>query len=460
MAERLITPEDFATGAPPRMMGTEAEDSVNLRRYSEGATKFDKKKEDEGAIATLLSHKTFNKIGISVRKGSSLNWLSNGQLIYLDCRMLESCTAEQLGPKKALAATLAGVRVVEKLAKASELDVRIFRRSATVDAQGNLAKAGFHMNHITSSEAALRIQNNSSIKTHAATRLYTWEGMVAPEGFVLSQKAYVYNEVLQYEFKGDAGSGFGRIEDKSGDDSSPWGTFMAMATTSILLRILEHPEQKDLNKRLSKLDLPGPNTGKIVSRDKTLKETLTVVGGRHLTAIEIQTELADIAREFSNRFTLPADEQFALDEWQKVCRDLTEAAKTGDLRPLTERIGWVSKKRWLELDRNDVGSLEASNPKAVLFDMSWDSYYPKKGGRLLYPQKTGLTIVTEADIQKLVDNPPQDTRALIRGEHIGNQDLYTSRINWDEMSIKSKKEKEQEFHTLLLHPYQTSMLEL
>jgi hypothetical protein len=459
MAERLITPEDFATGAPPRIMGTEAEDHVNLRDHRKNATtRSEIKDEDTRAIMSMMSPRNFKKAGITVYQPYAADsWLSNGQRIYPDMSLFESCTAEQLGPKKTLSGTLAAIKVVQTLARVSELDVRIFRRSATVEGQ-SVNKTGFHMNHITSEKAAFRIKDNSVLKTHAATRLYTWAGMVAPEGYVLSQKAYALKE-SRFKDKTDEDNGFARIEDYTGDDSSPWGTFMAMATTSVLMRVFEHPQEIDLNKKLTKLMLSGSsNAEEIVSTDMTFNEKLRLSDGREMTAIQIQTELADIAAEFGKRFQLPDDEQYAVAEWQRVCSDLEETAKTGDIRPLATRIGWASKKLWLE--RKNSGPLQANNDEAVMLDMSWDSYCPKEGGRLLYPKKTGLTIVSDAQVAALVHNPPDDTRAKVRGGYVENPAISIKSISWGDITIKSHKVmsggQKNEIRTESLHPYQTS----
>ena len=460
MAERLITPEDFAIGAPPRIMGTEAEDHVNLRNHSNvRITRIEKKGEDTRAILSMMDPANFKKAGFTAYQPYAHEaWLSNGQRIYPDMSLFESCTAEQLGPKRALAGTLAAIKVVQKLARESEMDVMIFRRSATVEGK-TINKAGFHMNHITSEKAASKIKDNAVMKIHSATRFYTWAGMVTPEGYVLSQKAYALKD-SKFKDKTDEDNGFARIEDYTGDDSSPWGTFMAMATTSVLMRVLEHPKEIDLNKRLTKLALSATsNAEEIVSIDTTFKEKLRLSDGRKMTAIQIQTELADIAAEFAKRFQLPEDEQFAVAEWQKVCGDLDNTAKTGDIKPLATRIGWASKKLWLE--RKNIGPLLADNPEAVLHDMSWDSYYPKEGGRLLYPRKTGLTIVSDAQVDALVSNPPHETRANARGAYVENPAVSIKGISWGELLIKPHKVinlgKKKKVSTVYLHPYQTSI---
>lgn len=466
----LISPGQFKKGAYPRIMAVEAEHDTRLVNYSSRARGDDqlRRNEEFHALQRLFSPQRFRNAGlVAVQQKSGDNngfWLVNGARVYLDEGMPEISDAERNGPKEATAGTLGGIIVMGKLAAESEIPLILFRRSGTYvhDADPLLRKyeqIGFHMNYLVPTEVfdkdteKVKLQYDI-LDTHAATRMYTWEGMIGPEGFLLSQRALSEQDSFM-RVKTNEPYGFSRLEDISGEQGSEWGLFMALATTSVLLRIFEHTEEKDLFDRLVALRLQNPEEAmRDVSRDLDFKKTHILANSQMppLSALEIQTEYAKIAAEFASRMTLPADEQFAVDQWNLICRDLAKASESGDLLPLFNRMGNIRKYLWLQ--RKDIGPLIPENDEAVMLDMAWDIVYPKSGGRLQNPKEGAVTIVTQNEILDTVYKPPLNNRAGVRGRFIRDFDTVYY-LDWDQ--ITGRRSRDDFIVDEWLHPYESDV---
>lgn len=194
----VYSPKDFHLWAPPRIMGAEAEDSIRLRKYTSYARVDDIQRilQEERTLKQLMTRDTFQRAGIIAHESSEAYytfWLLNGSKIYRDGAMLESSNAERVGPKDALARTLGGIKVVGTLADASTTPLLIFRRAGNYDPfKKEYNGMAFHINHLIPEQGiddSMGTLVNQVLDTHFATRMYTWEGMVGQDGFLLSQKA-------------------------------------------------------------------------------------------------------------------------------------------------------------------------------------------------------------------------------------------------------------------------------
>lgn len=462
----LVTPEQFASAAPPRrMMGAECEDQL---RNPDGSLS------TEGE-PTLFSGENIRAAGFHSFAGRDSNdhnrhWLQNGACLYLDHPNYRSpepgvaceyATPEALGPRAAQAALWASHVVLERLMRANPTTagMRLLRRSGTVQflpptrvdkPRPVIATTGFHPNFIVP-ESTIKEKdiNVNLLESHWATAFYTWGGMVGPDGFLLSQRASdIGSKILQGkgESVGRPGAkpfglalltddvigsdrGFGRLEGRSHEESSPWSTFMTFATTSLLLRIIEHPEMTDLHEKLSSLKLKDPVAAmKQVAADRTMRIKLELASGEELSAVELQTRLAECAIAVAERLQLPEDETWAANQWMLACRDLARTAETQDIRPLIGRMGFAAK--WYYLDQTVEGPLRADNAEAIRRCLAWDSIMPKGGKRILAERKALVAVATDAEIAALVEHPPQNNRARERAKHITDPHYTVDGMGW------------------------------
>ncbi|MDQ1366071.1 MAG: proteasome accessory factor, partial [Acidimicrobiaceae bacterium] len=190
---------------------------------------------------------------------------------------------------------------------------------------------------------------------------------------------------------------------------SEYATFLKVGATSILLRMLEDPGVV-----LRDMTLENPIRAiREISHDTTCKRRVRLANGREASAFDIQSEYLNRARRYQEKKGLSPLEDKALDMWEHC---LTQIDK--DPFTLDRECDWVIKHRLIEgyRQKND---LPLTHPKVALMDLQ---YHDVSRGRGLYylMQAKGLVerVCTDAEIDIAIDEPPQTTRARLRGEFI------------------------------------------
>lgn len=441
MSGDLITPRDFTTNVivPERMFGTETEYSA---------------RRPDGSVATatewrndFLSPKTLLAIGnIATFTQSHETWLSNGAEMHPDVEQLEYCTPESLGPLEATATSHGGMRLLQYMAAYSGSSLQLFRRAATVDAQdGTIFTQGHHVNLCIPLEVATR-QRLKPLETHLATMFYGSNGIATMhDGFNISPKAHGIGGGITDSMKGrtsvtakpmaivrrpdmvaqysdndvnNPADGFGRLELRCLTPSTRWSDFMAMGTTSILLRAVEHHELADERAMLEDLALEDSVVSlKRMNLDTKLLSRHRLASGEEMSVLDIQDALAGIAESISEKIQLPEDELLCLREWQAICTDAREVAEGRKGLGTIQRIGWVAKygqllKKFGE-DRTDKGSIDV---RTVC--LNYDKIAPRGPVYETFERRFVPELISDETIESYVTNPPTGTRAAVRGEYI------------------------------------------
>ncbi len=200
-------------------------------------------------------------------------------------------------------------------------------------------------------------------------------------------------------------------------------TYLKVGTTSIVLAMIEDDELGD--------DwLLGNPVGAIrqVSHDLTLSRTVMLRDGRRATAIEVQWGLLERARKYERLHGLSAVGEAVgadvLDRWERVLAGLEH-----DPDSVAHWVDWVAKRRLVE-GYADRHGLEPANAKLKAIDLQ---YHDLRAERSL-ARRAGLeTLVTEAEAEAAMTNPPTTTRAYFRGRCL---DKYANDIvaaNWDSL---------------------------
>jgi proteasome accessory factor A len=203
---------------------------------------------------------------------------------------------------------------------------------------------------------------------------------------------------------------FRRLHVIVGDSNmSEWTTFLKCGSAAIMLRMLEEDGApwRDLT-------LENPIRAiREISHDPTCRRKVRLANGRELSAFEIQSEYLTRALRFAKRRGLGPLEQQALDMWEHAMT----AIETDPLKLQTE-VDWVIKYHLIEQYRAKH-DLPLAHPRVALVDLA---YHDVTRSRSLYSmlERRGLVerIVNDDDIAFAVDNPPQTTRARLRGAFI------------------------------------------
>jgi len=190
---------------------------------------------------------------------------------------------------------------------------------------------------------------------------------------------------------------------------SEHATFLKVGATSLLLRMLEEP-----NVVLRDMTLENPIRAiREISHDITCTRKVRLANGREVSALDIQSEYLQRALRYAETRGLNPEEKMALDAWE-------HAVTTIERDPLALDTGcdWVIKHNLIEAYRERHG-LSLSDPQVALVDLQYHDISRERG--LFYRmQNRGLLdrVCDDEEIDVATDQPPQTTRARLRGEFI------------------------------------------
>ncbi len=151
-----------------------------------------------------------------------------------------------------------------------------------------------------------------------------------------------------------------------------------------------------------------------VSHDMTGRSRVRLANGREMSALEIQWEYLNRAKDFTEKNGIDPVSLRVLEMWERA---LT-AIEDGNLDKIAREIDWVTKYQLIERYRAKH-DLPLSAPRVAQLDLA---YHDVHRGRGLYYllQKNGAVdrVTTDLKIFEAKSIPPQTTRAKLRGEFI------------------------------------------
>ncbi len=206
---------------------------------------------------------------------------------------------------------------------------------------------------------------------------------------------------------------------------SDTATFLKTGATAIVLGMIE---EGFLRGRDWALAHPVAEIHR-VSHDPTLTHQLELADGRRMTALQLQGEIFELAREFCARSDhAPKDPQTdeLLAEWETVLDGLATDPTT-----LADRLDWVAKLALIEGFRQRDG-LDWDSPRLQLIDLQYADVRADKGLAARLEQRGSLRrMFTDAEVERAVTSPPEDTRAYFRGECIRRYPGSIAAASWD-----------------------------
>ena len=133
-----------------------------------------------------------------------------------------------------------------------------------------------------------------------------------------------------------------------------------------------------------------------------------------MSALEIQHEYFDRAKKFVERRGIDGFATRVLGMWEEA---LTALA-AGDLAALDGKLDWVTKHRLVEAYRKKH-NVSLAHPRVALLDLAYHDVNRERGLYYLLERKGKMVrTVDEATIAEAMKEPPQTTRARLRGEFI------------------------------------------
>ncbi len=363
---------------------------------------------------------------------SSNVFLENGARLYLDVGSHpEYATPECDSILDLVAHDKAGERILEQLVGSAEARLReegirgvVFLFKNNTDSAGN--SYGCHENYLTSRRDDFAHYAEVLIPFLVSRQIYAGAGKVLQTArgamYCISQRAeHIWEGVssattrsrpiinTRDEPHADA-ERYRRLHVIVGDSNmSEYATFLKIGATSILLRMLEDPGVV-----LRDMTLENPIRAiREISHDTTLRRRVRLANGREASALEIQAEYLNRAKRYQETRGLSPLEDRALAMWEHCLTGLET-----DPWSLDRECDWVIKHHLIERYRNKH-QMPLTHPKVALIDLQYHDVNRQRG--LFYKlQNAGLVerTCTDEAIDTAVEEPPQTTRARLRGEFI------------------------------------------
>ena len=363
---------------------------------------------------------------------SSNVFLENGARLYLDVGSHpEYATPECDSILDVVTHDKAGERILESLLGSAEARLReegikgdIYLFKNNTDSAGN--SYGCHENYLTSRDDELSTYAQVLIPFLVSRSIYCGAGKVLQTArgavYCMTQRAeHIWEGVssattrsrpiinTRDEPHADA-ERYRRLHVIVGDSNmSEYSTFLKVGAAAIMLRMLEDPSVV-----LRDMALENPIRAiREISHDITCQRRVRLQNGREASALDIQSEYLSRAMKFADQKGLPDDELRALSMW-KHCVETIER----DPLLLDREVDWVIKHKLIEAYRAKH-DLALGHAKVALIDLQYHDVHRERG--LFYRmQNRGLIerMCTEEAIDLAVEEPPQTTRAKLRGDFI------------------------------------------
>jgi proteasome accessory factor A len=388
-----------------------------------------------------------------VHWGRSSNvFLENGARLYLDVGSHpEYATPECDSVVDLVAHDKAGERILEALLAAAEVRLheegisgQVYLFKNNTDSAGN--SYGCHENYLVARQGEFARMADVLIPFFVTRQVYCGAGKVlhGPRGaqFCIAQRAeHIWEGVssattrsrpiinTRDEPHADA-ERFRRLHVIVGDSNmSEFTTWLKVGVTDLVLRMVE------ANAVMRDLSLENPIRAiREISHDVSCKKKVRLANGRELTAIEIQTEYLDRTERFLERRGADAQSKQLLLEW----RESLEALSAGEPERLVRKIDWVAKQLMIDRYRVKHG-LPLSSPRVALLDLNRTRglYY------LMERQGHVERVSDEREISRAMREPPQTTRAKLRGDFIkhAKQKRRDYTVDWVHLKLNDQAQR-------------------
>ncbi len=189
---------------------------------------------------------------------------------------------------------------------------------------------------------------------------------------------------------------------------SEYATYLKVGTTAIILSMIE-----------AGFHVPGINLEdpvkaiREISRDLTLKKKVRLENGKEWTAIEIQRAYLTRARDY---LSIEEEDEMThdiLEHWDYVLNELEE-----DPERLYGEVDWITKRGMINAYISKKGC-GLDDPRVAMMDLQYHDIQQDRGlYYLLCKRDLVQRIATEEEIQHAMQNPPETTRAKVRGDFI------------------------------------------
>jgi Pup amidohydrolase len=370
--------------------------------------------------------------------------LTNGARLYVDHAHPEYSTPECTNPLSAVIWDKAGERVMaEAAAKAATVPgvPRIQLYKNNTDNKG--ASYGCHENYLMRRSTPFADIVRHLTPFFVSRQVVAGAGRVGVgadgrgDGFQISQRADFFEVEVGLETTlkrpiintrdephADPEK-YRRLHVIIGDaNMSEVSTYLKLGTTALVLAMIE---DKFLDGDLA-LEAPVAEL-RAISHDPSCRHLASLRDGRRMTAVQLQMEYLERARKYTeDKYGTDVDDMTAdvLDRWESVLTRLAE-----DPMLTARELDWTAKLQLLEGYRARDG-LAWGHSQLQLVDLQYSDVRPERG---LYNRLAArgrmARLVTEDDVARAIEHPPEDTRAYFRGRCLAKYPDSVAAASWD-----------------------------
>jgi len=372
--------------------------------------------------------------------------LVNGARYYVDHAHPEYSCPEVTNVRDLVVHEKAGERIVELSRREATLllppgmEILIYKNNS--DRKGN--SYGCHENYLMDRRTSFK-QIAEHLMTFLVTRqIYAGAGKVGSENrahpcaYQLSQRAdffetevaldtMVKRPIVNTRDEPHADrEKYRRLHVIVGDSNmSEYTIYLRNGATALLLSMIEDGAlRRDLALR------DPVRAIKEVSHDPSCRRELQLENGKKLSAVQIQREYLEMAQKYVSGKSPDPITRDVLAKWEHVVESLER-----DPMELRREIDWVIKKALIEGFMERKG-LDWESAQVSMLDLQYHDLRPEKGlYYLLERQGRVERIVTDAEIDAAVTEPPVDTRAYFRGQCLKRYPAEVFGVNWDSISF-------------------------
>jgi proteasome accessory factor A len=361
---------------------------------------------------------------------SSNVFLENGARLYLDVGSHpEYATPECDTVYDLIVHDKAGERILEGLLRAAESRLReegisgdIYLFKNNTDSAGN--SYGSHENYLVSRYGEFGRLAEVMIPFFVTRQIFAGAGKVLQTArgalFCISQRAeHIWEGVssattrsrpiinTRDEPHADA-ERFRRLHVIVGDSNmNEWASYLKVGSTALLLRMLEEGVQ------VRDMTLENPIRAiREISHDTTCRRRVRLANGREASALDMQKEYVEKSLRWVEQRDDPVLKEIAhMWEHAIVCLE-------NDQDALEHQVDWIAKRKLVEGYRARQ-ALSLAHPRIALMDLAYHDVNRSRGLYYIL-ERRGLAerMCDEADIELATKEPPQTTRAKLRGEFI------------------------------------------
>ncbi len=356
-------------------------------------------------------------------------FLENGARFYQDtgCHP-EYATPECASPRDLVIFDRAGERILEDLQLYAEEKIReervpgklsIFKNNT--DFVGN--SYGCHENYLVDRDVDFYYLAEQLIPFLVTRQIFSGAGKVfqtqdGNDRSIINTRDEPHADREKYR----------RLHVIVGDSNmSEYTNFVKIATCAVVLQMIE---DGFINKDFT---LRHPVKAiKDISYDTTCKRKLRLENGREYSPIEIQRDYCEMAQRYMEQFPVSDQLKEGVKEWQYIldCLDT-------DPEKLDRKIDWIIKRKVLRgyIEKHQISW---HDPRVFMIDLQFHDIRQDRGFFYMLERNNHVDrLYSDAEIEKAKTEPPQDTRARMRGDFIklARQNNIQYDLDWSNIRL-------------------------